>query len=306
MSKNMIIENKAEITTSIFAWWRPDVAHEVSFLYWRDVHGVLASRMEGTYQYRQLHLGYIDPEKLYNVEGIEGVELDLPLHDQPNGIAQLLYLSAKDLEAFIECDVTVKYVSKDEPYLVSRNAFTMSVTPETRTFIDRNCSGLLNGASKNPRYAIAFKKQEGASVDEFRKYLTEFFAEKWSKLGDVQRLRLHLLESYEESPSTFASVSHTWDKSKQYQAWIEVELSKDFLISSLFQQSVDLKKYISAIHAYPVEAVYTFVYDGKPTLVGLRGYHAAEAIQAAGAENQKSEDLLEELYGKIIHSTNSK
>ena len=42
------------------------------------------------------------------------------------------------------------------------------------------------------------------------------------------------------------------------------------------------------------------VYDGKPTIVGLRGFPSVQTIEQAGAENQKSPKLLELLYGDVV------
>ena len=51
------------VFTTFFAWWKPDMDTELAYRYWRDVHGVWASRAPGFHQYRQLHLGPIDPEQ---------------------------------------------------------------------------------------------------------------------------------------------------------------------------------------------------------------------------------------------------
>jgi len=49
-----------------------------------------------------------------------------------------------------------------------------------------------------------------------------------------------------------------------------------------------------------VRVVYTSNYGGRPTLVGLRGYPAYEAIQALGAENQRQPSLLEWMNGPVV------
>jgi len=48
-----------------------------------------------------------------------------------------------------------------------------------------------------------------------------------------------------------------------------------------------------------VRAVYTSVYAGAPTLVGLRGYPAWEAIEGLGADNARHPALLRWMYGAI-------
>jgi hypothetical protein len=43
-----------------------------------------------------------------------------------------------------------------------------------------------------------------------------------------------------------------------------------------------------------------FNYGGRPTLVGLRGYSAYEAIQALDAANQRQPSLLTWMYGDVV------
>jgi hypothetical protein len=56
--------------------------------------------------------------------------------------------------------------------------------------------------------------------------------------------------------------------------------------------------YLSAIGAYRVSGYYTFVRDGKPTLAGIRGSRAAELIDAFGASNQATDDVLARYVNK--------
>ncbi|MFT7287949.1 MAG: hypothetical protein ACI87W_002064 [Halieaceae bacterium] len=65
---------------------------------------------------------------------------------------------------------------------------------------------------------------------------------------------------------------------------------------------IDYAAHISTIHSYPVRAVYTSNYNGKPTLVGLRGYPAYEALMALNADNQRQTSLLEWMYGDIAEN----
>ncbi|RQH17686.1 ethyl tert-butyl ether degradation protein EthD, partial [Okeania hirsuta] len=93
-------------------------------------------------------------------------------------------------------------------------------------------------------------------------------------------------------PDSPKGVVQTWDRGKQYQAWIELGFTAGSSLSSLFTSSPDLQRHISAVHAYPIREIYTIVFDGKPTLVGLRGYQAAQTIAEAGADFQKSKEVL--------------
>ncbi|MYH34259.1 MAG: hypothetical protein F4013_04120 [Gammaproteobacteria bacterium] len=88
---------------------------------------------------------------------------------------------------------------------------------------------------------------------------------------------------------------------QQYQATIEIVLSEREVGRDLLSDrvGVDWAGPIRTIHAYPVAACYTSVYAGRPTLVGLRGYAAHQAIGALGADNQTEPGLLEWMYGPV-------
>ena len=45
---------------------------------------------------------------------------------------------------------------------------------------------------------------------------------------------------------------------------------------------------------------YTYVYAGRPTLVGLRGYAAYQAIEEFHATNQKDPRILQWMYGPVV------
>ena len=47
------------------------------------------------------------------------------------------------------------------------------------------------------------------------------------------------------------------------------------------------------------QEIYTLVWDGKPTDVGLRGWPAVQVIDEIGAKGQENPLLLELMYGAI-------
>lgn len=291
-------ENQAKVSATFFVWWKTDISNELSYKYWRDVHGPWASRTPGFYQYRQLHLDKVDPTLL---SGLTGIEIDLPKKNQPNGIANIFYSSPLILK-ILRLPFAIEQAEADENYFVSRNTFQKSVLPLSRTYVDKINNPEQNGPVKKPRYVLAFKRNEGVSEEDFSDFMVRNFCLPWSKKEDVQRLRLELLEAYVEPPSSPDGTNHAWDKDKQYHAWIDLELSAGTKLSGLFDEaSIAYNTHISGIHAYPVREIYTMVYDGKPTLVGLRGYPAAMIIDAVGARFQKSNQILKFTYGPVVN-----
>lgn len=292
-------ENTAPLTSTVFGWWRQDIPLEVSYRYWRDVHAVTIARAPGIYQYRLLHLAP-NRSDLWSV--LEGIEYTIPDADRPHGVAQILFLSQDDLQTFGSSELITKYVHQDEQNLCDRNVTMSSIAGNARTYIDRTGEATPNGEPAFPSFMVCIKQADRIEVEEFRHHLAEQIARPWSEQAEVMRLRLHLLEPFKESENS-PCVSHQWLPEQHYQAWIELVLQE--AVGKQLFSSREHAKYIRAIHTFPIAAKYTIVWGGKPTIVGLRGFPAVQAIEQAGANNQKTTELLETLYGKVVRGAKS-
>ncbi|NRB48025.1 MAG: hypothetical protein HRU41_10165 [Saprospiraceae bacterium] len=290
-------ENKAKAVATFFCWQKTDLSKNLFTRYWRDVHAIWAARTPGFYQYRQLHLDKVDPALLSDLEGIE---TNLPQEDQPDGMAHISY-SSSFIANLLRKPFALKQADEDNAIFVSKNTYQRSVLPFSQTFVDRTNHPDINGSLQKLRFVLAFKRNAEVSTEEFRSYLNHNLCDAWGKRQEVQRLRLEVLQPHENLPNSPKGVVQTWDRGKQYQAWIELGLSEGSSLRSMFTSLPDLQKHISAVHAYPVREMYTIVFDGKPTLVGLRGYQAAQTIAEAGADFQKSKEVLKFTYGAAIN-----
>jgi len=291
------IENKAKVVVAFFCWQKKDISKDLFTRYWRDVHAIWAARTPGFYQYRQLHLDNVNPKLLSDLKGIE---TELPKEDQPSGMAHIAY-SSSFIANLLRKPFALKQADEDNSIFVSKNTYQQSILPLSRTIIDTINNPNTNGTLQNPRYVLAFKKNKDINEGDFRNFLNSTLCESWGKRSEVQRLRLDLLNPHNNEPISPLGVEQTLDNDKQYQAWIELGLTKGTSLNDMFSNILDLNKYISAIHAYPIREVYTIVFGGKPTLVGLRGYQAAKTIEEAGADFQKTKDVLKFTYGNAIN-----
>lgn len=292
-------ENAALLTSAVLGWWRKDVPLEVSYRYWRDVHGVLITRVPGVYQYRLLHLA---PNRS-DLWAIDGIDYALPDPDQPHGIAQILFLSEEDNQTYSASPLQSKYIYKDEQNLCDRNVTVSSIGSNACTYIDRTGEVIKSGEPEYPSFVVCIQQSQGTNTEEFRHYLGEL-VRPWSEQNEVIRLRLHLLEPFDESANS-PCVSHDWPKEKHYQAWMELVLRDQAFFKQLSSSTGEHVQFIKAIHTFAIVARYTLVYNGKPTDVGLRGFPAVQTIEQAGADNQKAIDLLEALYGEVVQGHTS-
>ena len=80
---------------------------------------------------------------------------------------------------------------------------------------------------------VCIKQADNIKVEDFRHHLVEEIARPLSTQDEVMRLRLHLLEPFDESENS-SYVSHDWAKEKHYQAWIELMCKGEASVQQLF------------------------------------------------------------------------
>jgi hypothetical protein len=86
---------------------------------------------------------------------------------------------------------------------------------------------------------------------------------------------------------------------RQYQAWIDLVLETRDAGRSLLGMVPGLADSVHTVHAYPTTTLCTFNYSGRPTLAGLRGFNAWEAMNALGGFHQAQPEILEWMYGSV-------
>ncbi|MBN1239312.1 MAG: ethyl tert-butyl ether degradation protein EthD [Gammaproteobacteria bacterium] len=295
------IENAAELALTAFCWWRADVPRETCEAYWRDVHGIMFARVPGLWQYRQLRLSPNRPD-LWRPP-IPGISFDASDEAQPHGIPHALFLSESDLVAFGSNPIADEIIPNDARNFIGRIGALLSSSRGGRTFVDRIDHPELQGVPPLPTFAVCFVARAGASSTEaFHRYLTTHIAPLWSEHPGVMRLRVEPLPPYDRSAMSSPGVPHRWPNEETYLGWIELAVREEGVISDLAAGAAadGLAERIGAIHTYPVREVYTIISAGRPTEVGLRGYPAVQTIIAAGADDQRSETLLNLLFGDAV------
>jgi EthD domain len=283
-------ENVAPFTMTAFGWWRTDVSAETNDAYWRDVHGPLAARIPGFFQYRQLHLAAPEDGLLTLPTGVEA----LPVGEPPDGIAQELFRTRNNLAAFTSHPFVTDYIFHDEKNLARRNATMPSAEGAARTLVDNTAEATPQGPPRQPTYAVCL--QSAADRAQLHSHAAAV-AKLWADDPGVLRLRFTLLDAYDATAWQSPGVDHAWAEAEQYQAWIEIVVMNTPVMQRLaaFDGAV-----VRGVHTYPVRAKHTIVFDSRPTDVGLRGWPAVKLIEIAGATNQQEPQLLRALYGDVV------
>lgn len=289
------IENRAWLGRVTCGWKRPELPLEDVLRYWRDVHSPAIARRPGIWEYRHFQF---DPVRSDLVAAIVGVALDCPRDEQLMWTSDVRYASQADLDLFSAdpAPATRGHLLADIDLIVEQSTTYRVVEELGHTFVDRSGTGQPQGAPAAPTYALFFRHRGEEAA--FRAKL-EAVATKWADDQAVVRLRLALFEAPDmeaERKSGYPIKTHPPER--QYQAWIDLTVANESDMARLVADA-DLTPEVSALHIYPVRAVYTSNRDGKPTFVGLRGYPALAAMTALGGKNQAHPALLEWMYGPV-------
>jgi hypothetical protein len=116
------------------------------------------------------------------------------------------------------------------------------------------------------------------------------------------RLRVEPLPPYDSSAMSSPGVPLQWPNDETYLGWIELAVRNESVAGDLLAgvHAGEFANQVGAVHAYPIREIYTIISAGRPTEVGLRGYPAVQTIIAIGADYQRSEGILNLLYGDAV------
>src|SRR5699024_10649381 len=244
------LENSAELSMTSFCWWRADLTKELAETYWRDVHGIMFARAPGLWRYRQLRLGRNRPELWPSIPDIRFYASSAA---QPDGIPHALILNTADLERFGANPLPMHDIPDDAKNFIERIGALLSPPFTGRTLVDRLNGPTVQGPPPVSTFAVCFVSHADDVVDDFHHYLTERIAAQWSRHPDVMRLRVEPLPPYRQSVMPSPGVPHQWPTRDTYLGWIEIAVRHDGfadLIDTI--QTVELARYVKAIHTYPV------------------------------------------------------
>ena len=292
------IENKAKICRITCGWKKPELPIDWVRLYWRDVHSPAISRRLGIFDYRHYQYDNVVENLLSHVDGIN---YSCDIKQQLMWTSDVRYKSQDDLNLF---DSSPMNKAKDSllgdiDLIVDKSTTYRSVNTNAYTFVDNSGIATPQGSYNSPTFVLFFRKN--SNEKDFRSFLHNLSLNLSTHNG-VIRLRLSLFDAPDMEKERKAGYPiKTHPKEQQYHASIELVLDT-FVRGEELSKNINktqIKDHVKEIHAYPVRAVYTSIYSSNPTIVGLRGYPAYQAIQALNAVNQKDPFLLEWMYGDV-------
>ena len=292
-------DDAAPLTTNGMLDRKDDLSPDLFFRYWRDVHGPLAARIDGIHQYWQHRLDAPDPSLLPEAVTAAGIATDVTDADRLEGIAETTFASEAD-RVGLGSEPAAGQLFEDE-----RNAFRAtylhgSVAGNTRTALDRIADPMPQGDDGTYRLQLLFRANEDGDRAAFQSHVTDTLTPALAAADGALKVRTHLFEPYDPSGWDTPDVENDRTQDQAFDAQIELAFETRGAAEAALAGAADAlarPNLIAGLHAYPVTEVFTQVYDGRPTLVGLRGYPIVEVIEATGAENQTTLPVLRSITG---------
>ena len=288
-------ENEAGICRVTAGWKKPHLPLELVRPYWRDAHSPTIARRAGIWEYRHYPL---DPVRADLVPALAGIDMAPPPDAQLMWLSDVRYRDSAGLEAFgLSPPPDIRaHILGDIEMIVDLSTTYVVLGENGVTLADRTGDAAPLGPPRRPGFAL-FIRQRGEEAS-FRAAVRAFAAALAGD-GDVYRVRLSIFEVPDmEAERRSGYPIKTHPQPQQYQAWIDLAIEREDALYGLLQRhEAAMGGEIAALHAFPSPAVYTFNYRGRPTLAGLRGYPAHEAIRNLQAIHQKQPELLSWLYG---------
>ncbi len=294
-------ENRATISRITCGWKKPELSLEVVWRYWRDVHSPGIARRQGVWEYR--HFQY-DPVKNNVFAPVKGVSYDCPSDQQLMWQSDVRYENDAALAKFgtDPNPAVLKELLGDIEIIVDKSTTYKVLGDKAWTFADSSGDAGPQGPVKRPTYSIFFRQRGDEAA--FRA-VVKGIAQRWAKTAGVVRVRMSLFEVPDMEAERKAGYPvKTHPQEMQYQALIDLSVDSEAVAHGLLSDAdgVDYAAHISTIHAYPVKVIYTSVRQGLPTIVGLRGYPAYDAMMSLKADNQRDLGLLTWMYGPIVQT----
>lgn len=242
--------------------------------YWRDVHGMLATRIPGFRSYVQYHL-----EAAHPLAGYESGQPDTSLH----GIA-IVDFDSEDRRGGLAQSEVAGLIREDEI-----NLFQSSLLYNLPAGADALWQTLTGGEAKPKHYFLMLRGNTEQSAQALQQALQQH--------PDILHLRSFALESGDAGHWKTPGVDNQLSDDNEFDLLLQITGHGSLSAEAITLAVQTLSPTPSQARLYPVRAAYAMVADGRPTHLGLRGLDVLQTIEAAGANNQLESRLLQCLYG---------
>lgn len=263
--------------------------------YWRDIHGLLATRIPGFWTYRQYHIGGTVSALTRIPEAAGPVE---PL----DGFADVTFCQPADI-AGLAASPEADLIRADEVNVFDSTYLYGAAPGQSQTLVRSQPFAEMPWTAQSDHLILLLARAPEESVQDFRQAMSEALV-LLQRQCTPQRLRVNFFQPYDADAWPAPGVNH---RPRQIlDASLELEFTDRKASLACLARSPVLARQQGGIAAQRLQLAYrisdrfAMVADGAITLVGVRGLPAMAVIRRLGAENQTADAVLRTVYGQRV------
>lgn len=284
-------ENRAgPISTIALLGKKSTISADDFSIYWRDIHGTLATRIPGFWSYRQYHIG----GEVMNLRRLADDANTSP--EELHGFADVSFCSQQDIAGLASSPVA-ELIKSDEQNVFSYSYLYSATSGNSLTIKDGPELSSSAPDSAEESFILLLSKPVQQNSADFKSRLIARLDRLIDQCAGIARARANFFQPYDAGAWTAPNVNHQPDQ--VIDASVELSFSQRDAITDCLA-TIDhhnLAGTGGVQLGYKVRDRFSMVESGRPTLIGLRGLPALQLIQRLGADNQTSAPVLQALFG---------
>jgi len=257
-ASNAQVKVRKHFSSSYLLWVRADQPRHTGMDYWKGPHSEIASATPSLEEYRQIHLAEVNPGLW---PATPGVETNIPLDRKIDGVAELTFQS---LLSPLRARKQAQLLFKDEVNVFRRTLLYAGLPNSSRWYEVAE-----PGDKAGTRALIYLRRKDGVGAGDFRRLINSELAPALAATGVLKELRTQTFLPWSEKLWDTPNVAHDNPADQRFQASLILgftdaqERAGFFHGREIESLSNTLAPLTSAIHAYDVSAVLTYVKDGR-------------------------------------------
>ena len=248
---------RKHFSSSILLWVRTDHPRQTGMDYWKGPHSKIISATPGLEEYRQIHLAEVNPGLW---PATPGVETEIPVERKIDGVAEL---TLKSLLSPLLGRKQTRLAFRDEVNVFRRTLLYAGLPNSSRWYEVAE-----PGEKAGARALIYLRRKDGVGAGDFRKLVNKKLVPALVGTGVLKELRTQTFLPWSAKLWGTPNVAHDNPADQRFHASLIVGLT-DAQERAGFLHGPEIKRLsntlaplTSAIHAYDVSAVLTYVKDG--------------------------------------------
>ncbi len=246
------------LSSSILLWMRTDQPRQTGMEYWSGPHSKIISSTPGLEEYRQIHLAEKNPGLW---PAVDGIETEIPHDRKVDGVAEVTFRSV--LSPVLGLQQT-KMAFADEVNVFRRTLLYAGPPKSSRWYTSAR-----SGEPVGARALVYLRRRAGVSGREFRRFMSNELVPAIAALATLTELRTQAFLPWAEKTWDTPNVAHDNPADQRFHGSLILGFDTPSSRAAFFsdpelgQLSGLLAPAVSAVHAYDVAEVLTFVRGGE-------------------------------------------